>query len=44
MILEGVNVGLTLGSRAAIVGANGSGKSTFLKLLIGDLEAEVRLN
>ena len=40
MILEDVNVGLTLGSRAVIVGANGSGKSTFLKLLIGDLEPE----
>merc|ERR1719267_257637 len=31
---------LTLGSRAVIVGGNGSGKSTCLKLLIGDLEPE----
>ena len=39
-IIEKVDATLTLGSRAVIVGGNGSGKSTFLKLLIGDLEAE----
>ena len=33
-------VQLTLGSRAVIIGGNGSGKSTVLKLLIGDLEPE----
>uniref|UniRef100_A0A7S2CNH5 Elongation factor 3 n=1 Tax=Haptolina brevifila TaxID=156173 RepID=A0A7S2CNH5_9EUKA len=39
-ILEKVTSTLTLGSRAVIVGGNGSGKSTCLKLLIGDLEPE----
>jgi len=39
-ILKNVTASLTLGSRAVIVGGNGSGKSTFLKLLIGDLEGE----
>ena len=39
-ILESVSASLTLGSRTVIVGGNGSGKSTFLQLLIGDLEAE----
>jgi len=38
--LENVSATLTLGSRAVIVGGNGSGKSTCLKLLIGDLEPE----
>jgi len=39
-ILNEVGAQLTLGSRAVIVGGNGSGKSTFLKLLIGDIEPE----
>ena len=39
-ILESVSASMTLGSRTVIVGGNGSGKSTFLQLLIGDLEAE----
>merc|ERR1719217_49316 len=39
-IVEKCTATLTLGSRAVIVGGNGSGKSTVLKLLIGDLEAE----
>ena len=39
-IVEKCAATLTLGSRAVIVGGNGSGKSTVLKLLIGDLEAE----
>ena len=39
-ILEKVSASMTLGSRTVIVGGNGSGKSTFLQLLIGDLEAE----
>ncbi|KAL3909395.1 MAG: hypothetical protein SGPRY_009442, partial [Prymnesium sp.] len=40
LLLTDVSASLTLGSRAVIVGGNGSGKSTFLKLLIGDLEGE----
>ena len=39
-IIEKVSASMTLGSRTVIVGGNGSGKSTFLQLLIGDLEAE----
>merc|ERR1719387_1133244 len=39
-VLDNVEATLTLGSRAVIVGGNGSGKSTFLKLLIGDLEPD----
>ena len=39
-IIEKVTATLTLGSRCVIVGGNGSGKSTTLKLLIGDLEPE----
>ena len=33
-------VTVTLGSRAVLLGANGAGKSTFLKLIVGDLELE----
>lgn len=39
--------GIDMNSRIAIVGPNGVGKSTFLKLLIGELEpkqGEVRKN
>lgn len=39
--------GIDLSSRVAIVGPNGVGKSTFLKMLIGELEpkqGEVRKN
>ena len=39
-ILNKVTGTLTLGSRCVIVGGNGSGKSTTLKLLIGDLEPD----
>ena len=38
--LEGVNVGITLGSRVAIVGANGAGKSTLIKMMTGETEPE----
>lgn len=35
-----VDFGIDLSSRIAIVGPNGVGKSTFLKLLVGELEAK----
>jgi len=37
-ILSEATVTVTLGSRAVLLGANGAGKSTFLKLIVGDLE------
>lgn len=36
-IFENCEFGIDLSSRVAIVGPNGVGKSTFLKLLVGDL-------
>ncbi|XP_053690237.1 ATP-binding cassette sub-family F member 1 [Sabethes cyaneus] len=36
-----VEFGIDMSSRVAIVGPNGVGKSTFLKLLVGDLQAVV---
>ncbi|XP_003380959.1 putative ABC transporter, ATP-binding protein [Trichinella spiralis] len=47
ILFENVNFGIDLSSRIAIVGPNGVGKSTFLKLLLGDLEptrGEIRKN
>ena len=38
MILTDATATLTLGSRSVLLGANGAGKSTFLKLVVGDLE------
>lgn len=38
-ILRGVDMRIGSGSRIVVVGANGQGKSTFLKLLVGKLEA-----
>jgi ATPase subunit of ABC transporter with duplicated ATPase domains len=35
-LFEGVNLKLNAGSRYGLVGANGSGKTTFLKILAGD--------
>merc|ERR1719460_283465 len=40
-ILTDASVTLTLGSRAVLLGANGAGKTTFLKLLVGDLELDL---
>ncbi len=39
-ILDGFSIRITKGDRIGILGKNGSGKSTFLKLLIGELEAD----
>lgn len=38
LIFKKINFGIDLSSRIAIVGPNGVGKSTFLKLLAGELE------
>lgn len=37
-LFVGTDFGIDMNSRVAIVGPNGVGKSTFLKLLVGDLE------
>ena len=39
-VLTDASVTVTLGSRVVLLGANGAGKTTFLKLLIGDLELD----
>jgi len=38
-VLTDASVSVTLGSRVVLLGANGAGKTTFLKILVGDLEA-----
>ncbi|KAA0189465.1 hypothetical protein HAZT_HAZT007929 [Hyalella azteca] len=46
-LFKGVDFGIDLETRIAIVGPNGVGKSTFLKLLVGELtpnEGDVRRN
>jgi len=40
MLLEGINFQLEAGERVCLLGRNGSGKSTFLRLLKGELEAK----
>ena len=37
-LFEDINVTFSKGNRYGLIGANGSGKSTFLKILSGDLE------
>lgn len=39
-LLKGINISIDCDSRVAIVGANGVGKSTLLKLLMGTLELD----
>jgi len=39
-ILTDATATVTLGSRAVLLGANGAGKTTFLKLIVGDLELD----
>lgn len=38
-LFEGVNLSFDAGNRYGLIGANGSGKSTFMKILVGDFEA-----
>ena len=38
-ILDGVSLGITGGARIGVVGRNGGGKSTLLRVLAGDQEA-----
>src|SRR5690349_21691194 len=38
ILFDGVNITFNPGNCYGIIGANGSGKSTFLKILAGDLE------
>jgi ATPase subunit of ABC transporter with duplicated ATPase domains len=39
-VLEGVTLGVERGDRLGIIGPNGIGKSTLLKILVGELEAD----
>ena len=39
-LLEDVGFRLDRGERVALVGRNGTGKSTLLRLVVGELEAE----
>ena len=39
LLFEDVNLKLTRGNRYGLIGANGAGKSTFLKILAGKIEA-----
>lgn len=40
LIFENVNFTLHEGSRAGLIGANGEGKTTLIKILLGELESE----
>merc|ERR1712110_56152 len=40
-IVENISLTVSMASRVAIVGANGAGKSTAIKLLIGELKPEI---
>ncbi len=39
ILFEDVNLSFDQGNRYGLIGANGSGKSTFMKILVGDFEA-----
>ena len=42
-LFENVSVKFTEGNCYGIIGANGAGKSTFLKILAGEIELKVKL-
>ncbi|MCW0998336.1 ATP-binding cassette domain-containing protein, partial [Streptococcus anginosus] len=37
-LFDEVNINFTAGNTYGLIGANGAGKSTFLKILAGDIE------
>ncbi|EHO6397838.1 ABC-F family ATP-binding cassette domain-containing protein, partial [Campylobacter coli] len=39
LLFENVNLKLVRGQRYGLIGANGAGKSTFLKILSGEIES-----
>ena len=41
-LFDDVNIKFTKGNTYGLIGANGSGKSTFLKILAGDIEPTTR--
>ena len=38
-LFEGINITFSKGNKYGLIGANGSGKSTFMKILSGDIES-----
>ena len=38
-LFEGINITFNEGNKYGLIGANGSGKSTFMKILSGELES-----
>ena len=38
-LFEGINITFSKGNKYGLIGANGSGKSTFMKILSGELES-----
>ena len=38
-LFEGISISFNSGERYGLIGANGSGKSTFMKILSGELES-----
>ena len=38
-LFEGINITFNKGNKYGLIGANGSGKSTFMKILSGDLDS-----
>ena len=38
-LFEGISVNFNSGERYGLIGANGSGKSTFMKILSGEIES-----
>ena len=38
-LFEGININFSSGERYGLIGANGSGKSTFMKILSGEMES-----